>query len=290
MIINKHIKEIKKILNKEKIINHKLLQISFGIACIKLELSEGKKYIAKFSVDTKQQFNAIKSETKTLLYLNKRFKFFPKMIISNDNYLIIEYFENDNDKPKKTNLDLLESIIAIHSVSNNFFGFKFNTQIGASEQINNFDNSWVNFYSSKRLNPIFELSNKKIYLGNFINEKINYILKNMKNFIPDKPPALLLHGDLWEGNILFNKNKFVGFIDPGSFFGHNEMEVAYLRWFKPSFIDSNFLEKYNDYIALEKNYLDYETIYQIYYSLCNVALWDNSYINETKRLLVKLKI
>jgi fructosamine-3-kinase len=290
MIINKYIKEIKKILNKEKIINHKLLQISFGIACIKLELSEGKKYIAKFSVDTKQQFNAIKSETKTLLYLNKRFKFFPKMIISNDNYLIIEYFENDNDKPKKTNLDLLESIIAIHSVSNNFFGFKFNTQIGASEQINNFDNSWVNFYSSKRLSPIFELANKKIYLGNFINEKINYILKNMKNFIPDKPPALLLHGDLWEGNILFNKNKFVGFIDPGSFFGHNEMEVAYLRWFKPSFIDSNFLEKYNDYIALEKNYLDYETIYQIYYSLCNVALWDNSYINETKRLLVKLKI
>ena len=43
--------------------------------------------------------------------------------------------------------------------------------------------------------------------------------------------------DLWEGNILFKKNKFNGFIDPGSFFGHNEMEIAYLRWFNPSFID-----------------------------------------------------
>ena len=86
------------------------------------------------------------------------------------------------------------------------------------------------------------------------------------------------------------KNKFIGFIDPGSFFGHNEMEIAYLRWFNPSFIDSNFLEKYNDYIKLEKNYLNYEIIYQLYYALCNVALWDKSFIQETKKLLIKLKI
>ena len=92
------------------------------------------------------------------------------------------------------------------------------------------------------------------------------------------------------GNILFKKNKFVGFIDPGSFFGHNEMEIAYLRWFNPSFIDSNFLEKYSNYIKLEKNYLDYELIYQLYYALCNVALWDKSYVEETKKILIKLKI
>ena len=78
------------------------------------------------------------------------------------------------------------------------------------------------------------------------------MFKNMKNLIPDKPKARLLHGDLWEGNILFKKKKFIGFIDPGSFFGHNEMEIAYLRWFNPSFIDINFLDKYNDYIKIEK--------------------------------------
>ena len=127
-------------------------------------------------------------------------------------------------------------------------------------------------------------------MGNFINEKINYILKNIKNFIPENPTPRLLHGDLWEGNIIFNNKNFIGFIDPGSFYGHNEMEVAYLRWFNPSFIDSKFLGKYNDYIKLEKNYLDYEIIYQLYYALCNVALWDRSYIKETEKLLIKLKI
>ena len=127
-------------------------------------------------------------------------------------------------------------------------------------------------------------------MGSYINEKINFILKNIKNFIPDNPSALLLHGDMWEGNILFKEKRFVGFIDPGSFFGHNEMEIAYLRWFNPVFIDSNFLEKYNNYIKLGENYKDYEPVYQLYYSLSNVALWDKSYIEDTKRLLKILKV
>jgi fructosamine-3-kinase len=290
MISEKYIKQIEDLLNNEKIIKHDLLQISFNIACLKFEISNNKKYIVKFFIERNNKFNAIKSETNNLTYLNKKFKFFPKVIKSNDNFLIMEYLENDNDKPDSTNIDFLESIVKIHSVSNRQYGFGFNTQIGAIKQINNFENNWVYFYSNYRLNDILEIANKRINLGKVINKKILLILNNMKNLIPSNPKPLLLHGDLWEGNILFKKNKFVGFIDPGSFFGHSEMEVAYLRWFNPPFVDINFLDKYNDKILLDKEYLNYEPIYQLYYALCNVALWDSSYIKEVKKLLDKIKL
>ena len=290
MIIEKHIKQIENLLNKEKIIKYKILQISFDVACVKFEFSNKRKYIAKFSVKTNKFFNPIKSEAENLIYLNNLFNFFPKLINYNNEYLVIEYLTNDKNKPTETNSDFLKSVVEIHSVSNNLFGFDFSTQMGALEQLNDFEESWVKFYLNNRLIPIFELANKKNDMGKFINEKINHIFKNIQNFIPSNPKASLLHGDLWEGNILFRRNKFTGFIDPGSFFGHNEMEIAYLRWFNPSFIDSIFLEKYNNYIKLEKNYLDYEPIYQLYYALCNVALWDKSYIEETKKILIKLKI
>ena len=127
-------------------------------------------------------------------------------------------------------------------------------------------------------------------MGDFINKKIIYILKNIKNFIPEDPTPKLLHGDLWEGNIIFNNKNFIGFIDPGSFYGHNEMEVAYLRWFNPQFIDSDFIEKYNYYINIDKYYLEYEPIYQLYYALCNVAIWDKSYIKEVEKLLIRSKV
>lgn len=290
MISEKYIKQIEDLLNNEKIIKYDLLQISFNIACLKFEISNNKKYIVKFFIERNNKFNAIKSETNNLTYLNKKFKFFPKVVKSNDNFLIMEYLENDNDKPDSTNIDFLESIVKIHSVSNRQYGFGFNTQIGAIKQINNFENNWVYFYSNYRLNDILEIANKRINLGKVINKKILLILNNMKNLIPSNPKPLLLHGDLWEGNILFKKNKFVGFIDPGSFFGHSEMEVAYLRWFNPPFVDINFLDKYNDKILLDKDYLNYEPIYQLYYALCNVALWDSSYIKEVKKLLDKIKL
>ena len=290
MISAHNIKGIENLLNTESIIKFKLLNISFDIACIKFQLLNNVKYISKFYVNKKINFNAIESESKNLLYLNKKFEFFPRLVKFNNDYLIIQYLENDNEKPDKTNRDFLEAIVKIHSVSNDLYGFGFNTQIGAIEQLNNYENSWSNFYATKRLNPIFELANSQNNMGPDINDKIYFIIKNIKNFIPDKPPALLLHGDMWDENILFNNYKFVGFIDPGSFFGHNEMEIAYLRWFKPKFIDSDFLKKYNDYIPLEKNYLEYEFIYQLYYALCNVALWDISYIKEVKKLINKIKI
>ena len=290
MILEKHIKEISKLLNKEKIYNCKLLQVSFDIACIKFHLFNNENFIAKFYINKKNEFNAIKSEAQNLKYLNNKLSFFPKLIKSNNDYLIIEYLDNNNNKPYKTNLDFLNSIIELHSIKNDKYGFKFNTQIAAVEQVNDFDKNWINFYATKRLNPIFEMANYKYNLGKLINEKINFLLKNLNNFIPNNPLPTLLHGDMWEGNILFKDNKFVGFIDPGSFFGHNEMEIAYLRWFNPQFIDSKFLNKYNDYVKIDKNYQSYEPVYQLYYSLCNVALWDKSYIKETERILIKLGI
>ena len=74
------------------------------------------------------------------------------------------------------------------------------------------------------------------------------------------------------------------------FFGHNELEVAYLRWFNPSFIDADFLDKYTNFIEIHKDYLKYEPIYQLYYSLLNVYLWDKSYIKDSKNLLMKIKL
>ena len=184
----------------------------------------------------------------------------------------------------------MKAIISVHNVRDDKYGFNFDTQIGGLKQINNRTENWIEFYRNNRLGYIFELINSTNSMESSINNKIELLLKNLENFLPMQPKASLLHGDLWEGNILFDNCKFVGFIDPGSYYGHNELEIAYLRWFNPRFIDKDFLPKYNNYINIEKNYLNYEPIYQLYYSLLNVYLWDRRYIQDVKRLLKKIKI
>ena len=291
MIEQNIILEIEKLLDNKKIIDSKLLSDSFGINCLKIVNEDNKKFIVKYYQNKKYEFNAIKSEIDNLIfYNNKNFNFFPRIINNNDYLVIMSFIDNNNNQPNKINDDLLEAIISLHSKNSINYGFDFDTQIGGLRQINSYSKNWVEFYRDKRLYYIFNLINKKQPMDSAINTKINLLLKKIDNFIPNKPKPSLLHGDLWEGNILFKNKKFTGFIDPGSFYGHNELEVSYLRWFDPRFIDDNFLDKYNDHIKIDKNYLEYEPIYQLYYSLLNVYLWDRSFVKNVQNLLERIKI
>ena len=291
MIEQSIILEIEKLLDNKKIIDSKLLSDSFGINCLKIVTSDSKEFIVKYYYKNNDEFNAIKSETDNLLFFNRqKFNQFPSIINYNDNLLIMSYINNDDDQPNQTNDDLLNSIISLHSNKSKNYGFSFDTQIGGLKQINSSSKNWLEFYRDKRLTYIFDLVNKNQPMDETINTKIDLLIKKMDNFIPNKPISSLLHGDLWEGNILFKNKKFVGFIDPGSFYGHNELEISYLRWFNPKFIDESFLDKYNDHIKIDKYYLEYEPIYQLYYSLLNVYLWDRSYIEDVRKLLEKIKI
>ncbi len=291
MIEQSSILEIEKLLDNKKIIDSKLLSNSFGINCLKIVTSDSKEFIVKYYFKNNDKFNAIKSETDNLIFFNKqKFNYFPSIINYNDKFLIMSFIDNNEDQPKETNDDLLNAIISIHSLKSKDYGFVFDTQIGGLKQINSQAKNWEEFYTDRRLYYIFNLINKNNPMDKAINTKIDLLIKKIGNFIPNNPVPSLLHGDLWEGNILFKNKKFAGFIDPGSFYGHNELEVSYLRWFNPKFIDDSFLDKYNDHIKIDKYYLEYEPIYQLYYSLLNVYLWDRVYVKDVHNLLSKIKI
>ena len=106
MININHINQISTLLNGKKIIKYELISNSFNINCVKICLSNNQILIAKYYSEKNNTFNAITSEKQNLKYLEeKNIKYFPKIIFSNEDYLITEYIENNNNKPKKTNLD-----------------------------------------------------------------------------------------------------------------------------------------------------------------------------------------
>ena len=281
---------IKNLLNKDKIEYWKLLSDSINNNCYKIKINK-KFFVVKSFKDKKFFTKAILAEKQNLEFLKSlNLKFFPEIIAYNENVLIINFIKNDNVYSKPSIDSFLNSIIQMHSKKNKKFGLNFDTQIGGIIQPNKQSFNWCNFFLENRLNYIFELISKLNPMPNEINIKIEKLLNKLNNFFPSNISPTLLHGDLWKGNILFLNNKFVGLIDPGSFYGHNELEIAYLKWLSPELINNNFIEKYSEHFKIDKNYYIYEPIYQLYYSLMNVYLWNRMYIQEADKILNKIKL
>ena len=265
-----------------------ILSNSFNIICEKITLKNNIVFVAKYYQNKKDEFNSIISETNSLSYLSNITSLVPKIKFNSDDLLIMDYIENNGIKNENYQLTLADAILKIHKNSNKKYGFKFAAQIGALKQTNEFTDNWMVFFRDKRLNSIFELINNDNPMTSHINQRIEKLLKNIHNFIPNNPIPRLLHGDLWAGNILYNNGKLVGLIDPGIFFGHNELEIAYLTWF--NFVNEEFIKIYSNTIPIERDYFEYEPIYQLYYCLLNVHLWDRMYIRDVEKLLNKIKI
>ena len=281
-------KQIINYIAEREIEERNILSSSFNIVCEKITLKNNVAFVAKYYQNKKDEFNSIISEANSLSYLSNITSLVPKIKFNSDDLLIMDYIENNGIRSENYQLTLANEILKIHKNSNTKYGFKFAAQIGALKQTNEFTDNWMVFFRDKRLISIFELINNNNSMPNHINIKIEKLIKNIHNFIPNAPTPRLLHGDLWSGNILYNNGTLAGLIDPGIYFGHNELEIAYLTWFK--FVNEEFIKSYSNIIPIEKDYFEYEPIYQLYYSLLNVHLWDRVYIKDVEILLSKINI
>ena len=269
-----------------KIAETTILSNSFGANCNKVKLENNKCYVVKELIKSDNNYNSIFYEGKCLEFMNDKFPdLFPKVYYLKDNILVMKFIENNNVKDKQSEQDLAFQLAQVHQIKNSSFGYEFDPPIGGLKQPSGFEKSWIDFYGNKRLRMIFEMINSTKPMPNKINQGIEKILKNLKNLIPANPQPSLIHGDLWEGNILFQNGKIVGFIDPGIYYAHCEMEIAYLQWFK--YVGQDFFKYYSEYNYLDKEYFNYSEIYQLYYCLLNVHLWSRDYIKDVAELVRK---
>ena len=279
--------QIKEFLFERRIKKRENLSNAFNMKCEKISLNTNEVFVIKYYKIQNENFNSIKSETNSLIYLSKIFPdTFPKVAFKTNELLIMSFIKNNNIKNKDFQKILANEILKIHKITNKRYGFDFDAQIGGLKQSNKFSENWLDFFREERLNMIFEKINTSHSMPKNINLKIEKLLNDLQNRIPKKTKISLLHGDLWSGNILFNDGKLVGFIDPGIYFGHNELEISYLTWFK--YVDDTFLDFYSDQFKIDKYYYKYEAIYQLYFSLLNVYLWSREYIKDTEKLLDKI--
>lgn len=285
MDINSIIKDNSiKIFNSEPF-EVKKLSSAFGSTCFKVKLKSNKVFVIKYHNDfNKNIYPSIYYEGKSIVKINKIISnLFPKIILLQKNFFIMEWIEHNNIKNNLTEKDFANKLLKIHSIKNDMFGFDFNTPIGGIEHDCGYEKSWINFYKNKRLYMIYNLINKSNPMPKIINNGIEKIINNIEKYIPESTNPSLIHGDLWGGNILFNNGKLVRLIDPGIQYAEIEFELSYLLFFNT--VSKSFYNYYQSLIKIDKNFWERSGIYELYYALMNVHVWDRSYINYVDNIL-----
>ena len=85
---------------------------------------------------------------------------------------------------------------------------------------------------------------------------------DLDSLLPDDPPAALLHGDVWANNLLAADGEVRALLDPACYFGHAEVELAYVD-FGGSFGDA-FFETYDDERGIDPGFRDERcAVYQL---------------------------
>ncbi|MCB1581549.1 MAG: fructosamine kinase family protein [Xanthomonadales bacterium] len=94
-----------------------------------------------------------------------------------------------------------------------------------------------------------------------------------------------MHGDLWSGNVMFDK-EHVWLIDPAVYFGDSEADIAMTEMFGG--FSSEFYLAYQSVRPLTDAYPTKRLIYNLYHYLNHYNLFGASYLSPCLRAIQKI--
>lgn len=201
---------------------------------------------------------------------------------STDAGLVMAYYPTQETTDADWNR-FFEQLAFMHQISEEQFGGSDNF-IGELPQSNEHRNNWVPFYSNNRLLPQLTLAHSNGYLSDSDRNEGEVLMDRLANWMPVERPALI-HGDLWNGNILPTSQGIL-LIDPCPHFGHREMDFAMMSLFS-GFPVKKHLRTYENIYPLEDGLFDRIELYQLYYLLVHLNLFGTAYLPGVQRIIRK---
>ncbi len=169
------------------------------------------------------------------------------------------------------------SLAKIHQVKGTRYGWESHCYFGPLYQDNRPLEDWGTFYAERRVWPRFMGA---INAGNMTTDAIHMVEKLITR-LPDlcgsNVEPTLLHGDAQKNNFITAENEtFV--IDPAIYYGHPEIDLAYVDYFEP--VPEDVFLGYREFLPIEADFHERRDLWRVYGYLAAVEVEGGQHLNK----------
>lgn len=174
-------------------------------------------------------------------------------------------------------------LAAQHRVSAPTFGWRRDNALGVTPQPNTPGTDWIAFWRERRLGHQLNLAAQAGSSGALRRrgEKLLVVLPVF--FQAYQPQPALLHGDLWSGNVAFDRAGTPVIFDPAVYYGDREADLAMTELFGG--FTPAFYAAYRESFPLDPGYATRKTLYNLYHILNHFNLFGGGYLAQAERMM-----
>lgn len=206
-----------------------------------------------------------------------------EVLAAESDCLILRWVE-----PGKPTLDAAvtfgQQLAATHRAGAPSYGLERDGYIGRLPLPNKPMETWAEFYAARRVLPYLRHARDHGGLTTVQAEAIEGVLGRLAELVPDEPPSRL-HGDLWNGNVIWGHDGSAHVVDPAAYGGHREVDVAMLSLFGLSNLPK-VLDAYDDAHPLADGWEDRLGLHQLHPLLVHACLFGGGYGTRAAEIAV----
>lgn len=255
-------------------------------AAFRCELADGTLAFAKTHSNPPER--TFSTEATSLQWLAEAGGRVPTVLATSDDeppHLVLSWIQPGRTT-KEGDAEFGRMLAAVHRQPFACFGRPDSRRTGSQGLPNEQCLSWAEHYATQRLLPLARLGHDTGTLAPRTIAGIETLVDSLDSFAGPTERPSLLHGDLWAGNRVVDSHGLSWMVDPASFGGHREFDLAMMRLFGGYGADS--FHAYNEVFPLAEGWEKRITLHQVAPLVVHAIKFGGHYVGSTNDALDSL--
>jgi protein-ribulosamine 3-kinase len=168
-----------------------------------------------------------------------------------------------------------QTLAQIHHSKGSQLGLETHNYFGPLYQDNRPLADWPTFYAERRLWPRFMGAINSGHMPTEVIPMIEKLISRLPALCGPGITPTLLHGDAQQNNFISTAAGPV-VIDPAVYYGHPEMDLAYIDYFRP--VPADVLNAYRDVLPIDPGFPERRELWRVYGYLAVVEVEGAAYL------------